>query len=89
MFLPPEYAWLELVIIGAVAVLLADLIGNLINFENRFMNAFATAIVFAVVFSLYLSALWDRANDEVGICNDAYAPLVRHERYRATPVKLP
>jgi len=52
MFLPPEYAWLELVIIGAVAVFLADLIGNLINFENRFMNAFATAIVFAVVFSL-------------------------------------
>jgi hypothetical protein len=52
MFLTPEYAWLELVIIGAVAVFIADLIGNLIDFHGRFANAFTTAIVFAVIFGL-------------------------------------
>ena len=39
MLLPPEYAWIELVIIGTVAVFVADLIGNTISFQNRFMNA--------------------------------------------------
>jgi hypothetical protein len=52
MFLTPEYAWLELVLIGAVAVFIADLIGNLIDFHGRFANAFTTAIVFAVIFGL-------------------------------------
>lgn len=52
MDLPPEYAWLELVVIGAVVVFVADLIGNMIHFQSRFMNALATAIVFMVAFSL-------------------------------------
>jgi len=52
MVLPPEYAWLELVVVGAVAVFIADLIGNLIDFHGRFANAFTTAIVFAVLFGL-------------------------------------
>jgi hypothetical protein len=52
MFLTPEYAWLELVLIGAVAVFIADLIGNMIDFHGRFANAFTTAIVFAVIFGL-------------------------------------
>jgi hypothetical protein len=52
MFLPPEYAWVELVIIAALVVFVSDLIGNTVSFNNRFMNARATAIVFAVVFSL-------------------------------------
>lgn len=52
MVLPPEYAWVELVIIAAIVVFVSDLIGNMINFNNRFMNALATAIVFAVAFSL-------------------------------------
>jgi hypothetical protein len=52
MVLPPEYAWLELVIIGAVAVFVADMIGNLIDFHGRFANAFTTAIVFAILFGL-------------------------------------
>lgn len=50
MLLPPEYAWLELVAIGAVAVFIADMIGNLIAFRGRFANALTTALVFAVVF---------------------------------------
>ncbi len=52
MVFPPEYAWIELVIIGAVVVFVADLIGNMISFQSRLMNAFTTAIVFAVAFSL-------------------------------------
>ncbi len=52
MVLPPEYAWLELVLIGAVVVFVSDLIGNMISFDNRAMNALTTAIVFAVVFSI-------------------------------------
>lgn len=52
MILPPEYAWLELVVIGAVAVFVADLIGNFIDFRGRFANALTTAIVFAVLFGL-------------------------------------
>ena len=52
MLLPPEYAWIELVIIGALVVFVADLIGNMITFHNRLLNAFTTAVVFAVAFSL-------------------------------------
>jgi hypothetical protein len=52
MVLSPEYAWIELVIIGAIAVFVSDLIGNQLNFGSRFMNALTTAVVFAVVFSL-------------------------------------
>jgi hypothetical protein len=52
MILPPEYAWLELVVIGAVAVFVADLIGNFIDFHGRFANALTTAIVFVVLFGL-------------------------------------
>jgi hypothetical protein len=54
MLLPPEYAWIELVIIGTVVVFVADLIGNTISFHSRFMNAFTTAIVFAVAFALLI-----------------------------------
>jgi hypothetical protein len=52
MVLPPEYAWIELVIMGALVVFVADLIGNMISFQSRLMNAFTTAMVFAVAFSL-------------------------------------
>jgi hypothetical protein len=52
MVFPPEYAWLELVVIGAIVVFISDLIGNLISFENRVLNALTTAIVFGVVFGL-------------------------------------
>jgi hypothetical protein len=52
MLFPPEYAWLELVLIGGVTVFISDLIGNMISFQNRAMNALVTSLVFAVVFSL-------------------------------------
>ena len=54
MVLPPEYAWIELVIIGAVVVFISDLIGNMISFQSRPLNALTTAIVFAVAFSLMI-----------------------------------
>jgi hypothetical protein len=54
MLLPPEYAWLELIVLGAVFVFVADLIGNTINFQGRFINAVTTMIVFAVMFALFV-----------------------------------
>ncbi len=49
-FLPAEYAWLELVLIGAGVVFVVDLIGNILSFSNRFVNAIVTALVFAAIF---------------------------------------
>jgi ABC-type enterochelin transport system permease subunit len=49
-FLPAEYAWAELVLIGAGIVFVVDLIGNVLSFSNRFVNAIVSAIVFAVIF---------------------------------------
>jgi hypothetical protein len=49
-FLPPELAWLELVLIAAGVVFFVDLIGNMLSFSSRFVNALVTAIVFAVIF---------------------------------------
>jgi hypothetical protein len=49
-FLPADYAWLELVLIGGAVLFVIDLIGNTLSFSNRFVNALVTAIVFALVF---------------------------------------
>jgi hypothetical protein len=54
MLLPPEYAWIGLVIMGTVFVFIADLIGNTLHFHNRFMNALTTTIVFAVAFAFFI-----------------------------------
>jgi len=54
MLLPPEYAWIGLVIMGTVFVFVADLIGNTLHFQNRFMNALTTTIVFAVAFAFFI-----------------------------------
>ena len=58
MVLPPEYAWIGLVLIVAVAVFVADLIGNMISFKNRVMNALTTAGVSAVAFGLLVYFLY-------------------------------
>jgi hypothetical protein len=50
MFLPPEYLWLEPVLIASAVVFVVDLIGNMITFSNRFMNALVTAIIFGLIF---------------------------------------
>ena len=54
MLLPPEYAWIGLVVMGAVFVFIADLIGNTLSFHNRFLNALATTIVFAAAFAFFI-----------------------------------
>jgi hypothetical protein len=58
MVLPREYAWIGLVLIVAVAVFVADLIGNMISFKNRVMNALTTAGVSAVAFGLLVYFLY-------------------------------
>jgi Mn2+/Fe2+ NRAMP family transporter len=54
MLLPPQYAWIGLVLMGSIFVFVADLIGNTINFDNRFLNALTTAIVFMAAFSFFV-----------------------------------
>ena len=34
-FMPAQYAWMQPVLIGEVAVFIVDLIGNTITFSNR------------------------------------------------------
>ena len=51
MFFSPQYAWLELVLIGGVTVFISHLIGNILSFRNRTMNALVTSVVFAIIFS--------------------------------------
>jgi hypothetical protein len=50
MFLPPQYFWLEPVLIAAAVVFIVDLISNAITFSNRFANALMSAIIFAALF---------------------------------------
>jgi hypothetical protein len=50
MFLPPQYAWFEPVLIASIVVFVIDLIGASIAFGSRFLSALASAVLFAVVF---------------------------------------
>ena len=54
MLLPPEYAWIGLVVMGAMFVFIADLIGNTLSFQNRFINALTTTLVFAAAFAFFI-----------------------------------
>lgn len=50
MFLPPQYAWFEPVLIASIVVFVIDLIGNSITFSNKYVSAFVSAALFAIVF---------------------------------------
>ncbi len=50
MFMPPELAWLEPVIVASIIVFFVDLIGNMLSFSNRILNALTTALVFLAIF---------------------------------------
>jgi hypothetical protein len=50
MFLAPEYAWFEPVLIASIVVFIIDLVGASIAFGNPFFSALISAIVFALVF---------------------------------------
>jgi lysylphosphatidylglycerol synthetase-like protein (DUF2156 family) len=52
MFLPPQYFWLEPVLIAAVVVFVVDLISNNLTFSSRTVNAFVTALIFAIIFGV-------------------------------------
>jgi hypothetical protein len=54
MSLPPEYAWIGLVVMGTIFVFVADLIGNAVNFQSRIGNALTTTVVFAVLFAFFI-----------------------------------
>lgn len=50
MFLPPQYFWLEPVLIAAAVVFVVSLIGNTLAFGNKILNALVTAAIFTVIF---------------------------------------
>lgn len=74
MFLPPEYGWLEPVLIAAAVVFFVDLIGNMITFSNRFVNALVTAIVFAAIFGALVYFGYGRVDMEVSAEPSVTAP---------------
>lgn len=74
MFLPPEYGWLEPVLIGAAVVFVVDLIGNTLSFSSRFVNALVTSIVFAVIFGALTYYGYGRVDIAVTETPSATAP---------------
>jgi hypothetical protein len=77
MFLPPQYLWLEPVIIAAVVVFVIDLIGNTLSFSNRFLNAVVTAVVFALVFGTLVYFGYGNITMSVSSTPSATAPAKR------------
>lgn len=77
MFLPPQYLWLEPVIIAALVVFVIDLIGNTISFSNRFFNALVTAVVFALVFGSLVYFGYGNIAMTVSATPSATAPAVK------------
>ena len=72
MVLPPEYAWIGLVLIVAVAVFVADLIGNMISFKNRVMKCINNRRrVGGSIWVAGLFFIWHCDADELGICGNA------------------
>jgi hypothetical protein len=77
MFLPPQYLWLEPVIVAAVVVFVIDLIGNTISFSNRILNAVVTSVVFALVFGSLVYFGYGNITMSVSSTPSATAPAKR------------
>ena len=77
MFLPPQYFWLEPVIVAAIVVFVIDLIGNTLAFGNRVVNAFVTAVVFALVFGSLVYFGYGNISMSVSAVPSASAPANR------------
>jgi hypothetical protein len=77
MFLPPEYFWLEPVIVAAIVVFVIDLIGNTLAFGSRVVNAFVTAVVFALVFGALVYFGYGNISMTVSTTPSASAPANR------------
>jgi len=74
MFLPPQYAWFEPVLIASVVVFIIDLVGNSIGFGNRFFSALMSAIVFALVFGSLVYFGYGNVSMSVSTTPSATAP---------------
>lgn len=77
MFLPPQYLWLEPVLIAAAIVFIIDLVGNTIAFGSRVTNALATAVVFALVFGSLVYFGYGNISLSVSTTPSATAPVKR------------
>ena len=77
MFLPPQYLWLEPVLIAAVVVFAIDLIGNTLVFGSRVANALATSVVFALVFGSLVYFGYGNISMSVSATPSATAPAKR------------
>lgn len=77
MFLPPEYFWLEPVLVAAIVVFVIDLIGNTLAFGSRVVNAFVTAVVFALVFGSLVYFGYGNISMTVSTVPSASAPANR------------
>ena len=77
MVLPPEYFWLEPVIVAAIVVFVIDLIGNTLAFGSRVVNAFVTAVVFALVFGSLVYFGYGNISMTVSATPSASAPANR------------
>jgi ribose/xylose/arabinose/galactoside ABC-type transport system permease subunit len=49
--LPPEYSWLQPIIVASIVVFFVSWIANAIFSANDFLNALLTAIIFGLIFS--------------------------------------
>ncbi len=74
MFLPPQYAWFEPVLVASVVVFVIDLIGASFAFGNRLLSALMSAILFAVVFGALVYFGYGNVSMSVSTIPSATAP---------------
>jgi hypothetical protein len=77
MILPPQYLWLEPVLLAAAIVFVIDLIGNTLVFGSRVANAVATSVVFALVFGLLVYFGYGNISMSVSTTPSLTAPATR------------
>ncbi len=49
--LPPEYSWLQPIIVASIVVFFVSWIANSIFSANNFLNALLTALIFGLIFA--------------------------------------
>jgi hypothetical protein len=77
MLLPPQYLWLEPVLLAAAIVFVIDLIGNTLVFGSRLANALATSVVFALVFGSLVYFGYGNISMSVSTTPSSTAPAKR------------
>jgi hypothetical protein len=74
MFLPPQYAWFEPVLIASIVVFVIDLVGASFAFGNRILSALMSAILFALVFGALVYFGYGNVSMSVTTTPSATAP---------------